>query len=94
MIDYNRSPRSQDPTLEEMTAALKDTFGGHEPDAFDIAQAIHWFCVEYHSGMSSNLYAAQCQQKYRPGLAESGPEPESLPEEMYYFLVGKWGGNV
>ena len=93
MLDYNRAPRSQDPTLEEMKAALKDTFSGSDPDDFDIAQAVYWFCVAYHSGMSSNLYAAECELGYRPGMGESAPESESLGEEMYYHLVAKFGGG-
>ena len=45
-----------------------------EENYFDAAQALHWYCVDYHTGQYSDLYSIQCKLGYKPGSQESGCE--------------------
>ena len=70
-----------DPTLEEMKAALER----HTTSPYDIAiaEAIYWFSQDYHGGQSSNLYAASCSCGFKPGHLASRPDDDFL----YNILV-------
>jgi len=37
-------------------------------EEFDVEAAIYWLASDYHGGQWSNLYAALCVSRYRPGL--------------------------
>ena len=39
---------------------------------FEAAQGLHWYCVNNHSGQSSELYAIQCKLGYAPYYDEDG----------------------
>ena len=69
-----------DPTIEEMRKFL-DKF-----DEFDREAAIFWFADRYHSGQSSNLYAALSASDYTPGRSEYGPEEGSEAQRAYWAL--------
>lgn len=56
---------------------------------FDAAQALHWYCVDYHEGQWSDLYALQCSLGYRPGASESGCEDNNAAWEVYNALIRK-----
>jgi hypothetical protein len=75
-----------DPTLTEMQAVLGAYGDAMEADDFDRAQAIYWFCVDWHGGQWSNLYSAMCQLGYTPSMCESGCEEGSMAAELYDVL--------
>ena len=87
--DYDRSL--------ELIEALADWIAG---DGFkpaentvaewpDVLIGAYWFCVNYHSGMSSDEYRLQCSisHVYSPGPCEAGPEPDSSSANVYAALV-------
>lgn len=41
-------------------------------DKFSIAQALYWYCADYHGGQWSKEYAVMCQLGYHPGRTECG----------------------
>ena len=57
-------------------------------DRFDIVQAHYWHAVNYHTGMSSDLYLKQCRisRYYRPSPLENGPSTENA-REIYTQLT-------
>jgi hypothetical protein len=57
-------------------------------DRFDIVDAHYWFCVDYHSGQSSELYTRQCRisQYFSPSMLANGPESEN-GKAIYANLV-------
>jgi hypothetical protein len=57
----------------------------NEENYFDAAQALHWYCVNYHTGQYSDLYSIQCRLGYKPGSHESGCE-EGYSSEIYEAL--------
>lgn len=79
-----------DPTLSEMIDVLREHYALSNVDYirdinndFDVAQAIYWFCADYHSGQTSNLYSVLCGSKYRPGCLEYSA---ALDNEYYDIL--------
>ena len=85
MIDYYLAPRAQDPTLEEMRAFLIAQFGS-EADDFDREGAIYAFATDWHSGITSNLYAALCASEFKPGMGWRGVEPDTMEQLCYQAL--------
>ena len=57
-------------------------------DRFDIVDAHYWFCVHYHGGQSSELYArlSRISGYYRPAPSLSGPDTENA-RAIYDALV-------
>ncbi len=53
---------------------------------FEAAQGLHWYCVEFHSGMSSELYAIQCELGYTPSCAEDGVTEDNASAFFYEAL--------
>lgn len=65
---------------------------------FDCACALHWYCSNYHSGQSSDLYRIMCKLNYTPGIMEHFPTGPALtiynelvtevlnPIELYDFI--------
>ncbi len=53
-----------------------------EFNRFDIVEAHYWFCVHYHSGQFSELYAKQCRisRYFNPGALSDGPSSENACE--------------
>lgn len=68
-------------------ASLFDLSGAH--GAFSAACALYWYCNDYHGGQDSDLYALQSQLDYRPGMAENGPEPDTVDVDIYRALETK-----
>lgn len=66
-------------------AAEWDLSGAH--GAMCAACALHWYCVDYHGGQGSDLYALQCTLRYAPGPLESGPAPDSVDVDIYGALA-------
>jgi len=60
--------------------------GEESDDRFSAARALHWYCVDFHSGQWSDLYRIQCRLGYRPGALENGPESGTLDAEIYTLL--------
>ena len=79
-----------DPTLDEMQEFLLGHPYAAEADAFDVAQAIYWFCSDWHGGQWSNLYAALCGVGYTPGDCENGCEPDGMSTFMYEALEAEY----
>lgn len=52
----------------------------HKALAFEIADGLHWHCVDYHSGQWGPRYAIMCELDYRPGACERGPEEDDSGE--------------
>ncbi len=76
----------QDPTREDMLAAL-DTFGFvSEQDEFDREEAIYWFANHWHGGQWSNLYSVLSTSPYSPGPIATGPSQESMAADLYAHL--------
>lgn len=81
-----------DPTLEDMTAFLRQKTAGlldhsEESTSDDIKIAIHYFATSYHGGMFSNLYQAICQVDYTQNCMELEDEGEDV--ELCYNLLVK-----
>lgn len=76
------SKKMQDPTREEMIEFLNkcQTFGDDDSKEFEIEEAIYWFANKYHSGQSSNLYAALSTSQYKPGPNTKKPDDDYLFE--------------
>ncbi len=57
-------------------------------DRFDIVDAHFWFCVNYHEGQGSDLYARQCRisRYFKPSPLANGPQTEN-GREIYEKLV-------
>jgi hypothetical protein len=53
---------------------------------FDAARGLHWYCVDNHSGMSSELYAIQCELKYTPSPSENGASDDDYSGYVYECL--------
>ena len=53
---------------------------------FDAARGLHWYCVDNHSGMSSELYSIQCQLDYRPSCSENGASDDDYSGYVYECL--------
>ena len=81
---------SHDPTLSEMQAFLLTQPYAAEADASDVAQAIYWFCADWHGGQWSNLYSALCCHGYTPGACEAGCEPDGVSILMYEALEAEY----
>ena len=83
--------KDQDPTLEEMRDHLQMVMTDSQLDweEIDAEEAIYWFASAYHSGQSSNLYAALSASKYTPSPMHSGPSGMDAIE-MYHELIDKF----
>lgn len=75
------------PTRQEIDAAIASWHNVNELDEFDIEQAIYWFAADYHTGLWSNLYSVASTSKYRPSPLEFGVSHEEIPGWLYDFLV-------
>jgi hypothetical protein len=53
---------------------------------FEAAQGLHWYCVDNHSGQSSELYAIQCELDYTPSLSEDGVNEDNASAFFYEAL--------
>ena len=53
-------------------------------DRFAIIEGHFWYCIDFHSGQSSRLYARYCKisKYFKPGLMDMGP---SSHEAMYVY---------
>jgi hypothetical protein len=59
---------------------------GFDYDYFDAAQALHWYCANYHEGQGSELYGLLSALKYNPGRLENGPDSDG-PSGMLYEML-------
>ena len=82
-----------DPTGEEMEGFLEKRFDGQYDD-FDSAEAIYWFCYDYHSGQSSNLYSVLSVSDFSPGIMSKGPSEDGMAKKLYNALVEKFAGII
>ena len=54
---------------------------------FSAACGLYWYANDWHGGQSSELYSIlSARLEYRPGMGESGPEPESTDADVYAAL--------
>ena len=58
----------------------------NEDNYYDAAQALHWYCVNFHGGQFSNLYLIQCKLGYNPGILECGCENDEGALMFYQAL--------
>ncbi len=69
--------------------------GGFKPDDSteadwpDVLEGAWWFCIEWHSGQTSDEYRVSCviDRVYSPGPCQDGPEPQSAAEHVYDALT-------
>ena len=69
--------------------------GGFKPDDNtcadwpDVLEGAWWFCIEWHSGQTSDEYRVSCviDRVYSPGPCQDGPEPQSAAEHVYDALT-------
>lgn len=96
LFTTSRDNIQEDSRCLELIEALAEWLnrGGFEPaetmrDAEwqDVIAGAYWFCVDYHSGQTSDEYRLQCilSRLYSPGMMQ-GPEPESSESEVYLAL--------
>lgn len=61
-----------------------------EWDRFDIVEAHYWYCIDYHSGQGSPLYARLCRigRYFAPSRMSMGYETlTDNGKEIYSMLV-------
>lgn len=76
----------QDPTREELDAALAAFPFISEADDFDKEEAIYWLASDWHGGQSSNLYSVLSTSEFRPGPFQTGPSG-GMAFELFSHLV-------
>jgi len=61
----------------KVAALVEDLWskGSHET-AFDLAEGLHWHCVDYHGGQWSERYAILSSLDYNPSPVSRGPDSE------------------
>ena len=57
-----------------------------EENYFEAAQALYWYCCDYHGGMSSELYRILSQLDYNPSPSECGVSDDDDSSEFYKAL--------
>jgi hypothetical protein len=57
-------------------------------DRFDLAAALHWYCVDNHDGQSSDLYRMQCELNYTPSVYERGPRSDDASDVYSELALG------
>lgn len=64
-------------------------------DRFDIVEAHYWYCVNYHDGQASALYARLCRIRryFAPGHGHVGPSTAN-GREIYTALVSTNDNNI
>ena len=62
----------------------------NDDNYFDVAEAIHAFCILWHSGQNSELYSIFSQSEFKPGMAWS----ESVVEKENEFYSELTEQNV
>lgn len=80
---------NKDPNLQEMVKELDQFAKDNEIAAIEIAEGIHNFAVDFHTGQNSNLYAVTSAQGFRPGMAGVMSENGKL---VYDELVARFMG--
>lgn len=53
---------------------------------FEAAQALYWYCTDYHSGMFSELYSILSQLDYNPSSSECGVSDDNDSSDFYQAL--------
>jgi hypothetical protein len=72
---------------EDMLRCLARTERDNGIDAeFDVAEALYWIGVDFHSGQFSPEYRLLCATEFHPGRIANGPESGSLAELLYNEL--------
>lgn len=88
-------------TLSDPEAVLKlveELWEGDEDSkavAFDLADGLHWHCVDFHGGQWSPRYSIMCQLGYKPGACEHSPEEgdeERAAAHYVYTLLAEGVG--
>lgn len=69
--------------LKEKIKAFLD---GLPYDELDKIDGLHWFCVDYHEGQSSHLYALQCELGYKPSILHHKPATKAA-RKIYKLLA-------
>lgn len=79
-----------DPTREELVEVCADYYenNGDDSDIFSQEAAIYWFCSDYHSGQTSNLYSVLSTSKFKPSCLHKDiyDEDNLIAEIMYETL--------
>lgn len=58
----------------------------NQDNYFEVAEAIHAFCGDWHSGQTSELYSILSQSEFHPGPLWSSEKVE-LENEIYPLLT-------
>jgi hypothetical protein len=71
---------------EQTITQLSYDFDGGD---FEAAQALYWYCVDYHEGQGSELYRIQSQLHYTPARSERGVDDteSTFAAEVFLRLV-------
>ena len=58
-------------------------------DIFELVEALYTYCILWHGGQASELYALQCEisNHYSPGIGFSESDVEN--ENMYYHDINE-----
>lgn len=62
-----------------------DLSGKH--GAFTAAQALYWYCANYHGGQGSTEYRVLSQLQYTPGAMEHEPTADTESVDIYTALA-------
>jgi hypothetical protein len=54
---------------------------------FEASQALHWYCLDWHDTLNSELYRIQCILGYKPAPSEMGCSADEIAEEFYTALT-------
>lgn len=57
--------------MSDKVQGIEDEF--HGIDLSSVLVGAYWYCADYHSGQSSELYRLLCAIPYSPGRNESSP---------------------
>ena len=55
-------------------------------DDFAKAEGLYWYCVQYHEGQTSDLYALQCELGFKPSVLSRKPSTKDS-KKVYKLLV-------
>ena len=82
---------AQDPTREEIDAALATFPYASECDDFDREEAIYTYASQWHGGQWSNLYSVLSMSPFNPGPMWSEPDPDGMSAMLVDHLVEQFG---
>lgn len=83
---YTEEQQEYNLTKQNLLAALRvETLTLDE--IFSAAEALYWYCYEWHGGGGSDEYSILSELQYKPGMMENGVEAGTEAYDVYCELV-------